>query len=50
LADGKSAVIHRRGDLDGDGKVSDFRIPTTFDPRTGGFQEGPGVEDIAPEQ
>jgi hypothetical protein len=46
--DGKSAVIYARGDLDGDGTASEFRLPVHFEPKDGTLLLGPSLEESNP--
>lgn len=46
--DGKSAVIYARGDLDGDGTPSEFRLPVHFEPKDGTLLLGPSLEESNP--
>jgi type IV pilus assembly protein PilA len=46
--DGKTAIIYARGDLDGDGTASEFRLPISVDPKTGAVQLGPELQESNP--
>jgi hypothetical protein len=47
--DGKSATIFARGDLNGDGKPSEFRLKLRLDPKTRALSIDPSLEEANPE-
>jgi len=46
--DGKSAIVFARGDLNGDGKASEFRLKLTLDPKTHDLIIVPNLEETDP--
>jgi len=48
--DGNSAIVVARGDLNGDGKPSEFRLRLTLDPKTHTLAIAPNIEETSPEE
>jgi hypothetical protein len=48
--DGKRAEIIARGDLDGDGKASEFKLVVKVNPKTNALEVEPGIEEKDPSE